>query len=953
MAIDLGELEKQFSLLASVPYIPPVEPQAKAKAEPHAMPSTSGTTPDASLKPRKVQLKDYGVLVSNGSNHSEFIINIVDKVMQQNLCSLGGSNTFESSALAFVADLRAVGARLRDTLPASTEGSPSFVDLLGAVEAVFRCFINDKGGVELLPSDLRAANQLIHTAHSQKPAFKLATAMNVNSLAKRATESARSKSAVGLQDQTTDELYDKMHDMVESRLAICYEKDPEAWATSAASGGPFTMSSYDDPLELTTVAMVNLSLVLGQWSDMRLEERCPEVALMVNALAMILKVGSFAVGMSFQLHVPEVVELLTVFGGDVDQQVQDDPASRAAQPQGEGDEALQDDATTPLPADSDDNKKDMEGRRIEAFKNMFLAMQKFKAASTEFMGRVCDLSEQLSVLANKFTKRLGPKFQNELEVLSIDLPANLEESWENKQLIETICNYSLQLATLAEQAPLSEEDIKKPVIEKEGYLQGLSAFCAAHRVLHDGQTETFKIGFPYDSLAHHLILPKLISGLTKVGDLAFKKHSVPALQALTVGLRALEVQANVVCAGQLQAHAQADALFPMMVSNPTASALCLNVPDKADTTSDVINNMSPQVLMANLRLLVDALDVQRLAMPGIAKAAGDITGGMDLEDGMKYFELVSSVHTLVACAAALHVRLAEPIARHQVISDDEALRRLPTLLGALGDALSNLDKCCSDPKAKQVEGQGWVLPLSFAMGRMLVDNMTCFRKRMVSLLLGFWAGLMATASTRLTSCCPSLGSCIGESTFDEELAIEVTKDKLPALISGHNGLHNLLSTLGSAADTFCLSPRLQDHPETKGPIAVARHALQLAKDATIVVRGVALLQKVKMVRDGPAQIKKFLAGVPEHERSGISQGFWTHFTAFAMSSEGPKGAPDNMADGSYDAAGSDSASGAKAETSAGGMGAIGAAPKAQRPFASALGNGAPASAAPLKRRRQQ
>lgn len=80
-----------------------------------------------------------------------------------------------------------------------------------------------------------------------------------------------------------------------------------------------------------------------------------------------------------------------------------------------------------------------------------------------------------------------------------------------------------------------------------------------------------------------------------------------------------------------------------------------------------------------------------------------------------------------------------------------------------------------------------------------------------------------------------------------------------------------------------MSPRLQDNPETMNAIADSRHSARMAKGAIVVVWGVALLQNLRLVRNWPAQVWKFLAGVPEEERSGVPQGFRAHLTAFAMS----------------------------------------------------------------------
>lgn len=203
----------------------------------------------------------------------------------------------------------------------------------------------------------------------------------------------------------------------------------------------------------------------------------------------------------------------------------------------------------------------------------------------------------------------------------------------------------------------------------------------------------------------------------------------------------------------------------------------------------------------------------------------------------------------------------------------------------MGDALIIVIKVCASPKANEMESVGWTLPVSFAVGRQLSSAMGCFYRRMTTLTLEYWSSMLQAASATVSSTCPSFGSCMSGATFDEELAIAITANKLTPVVQAHNSLHKLMADMASASESSGLTPRHQDHAATKGAIAVARHALQLAKDATIVARGVAMLRKVKNIRDGPSQIKKFLTEIPAPERGGIPQGFWTHLSAFADSSE--------------------------------------------------------------------
>lgn len=860
-AIDLATLEENFTILKGCVYTAPVEVTKKAKALPKSEAASASPTPPT--KPRKTLLRDFGTIVGDIADHTTFVITIVDKALQVSLYSISSGDDLDAAATAFIRDLQGVAARLEQTLPGALAGAPSFFQLVKAVEVMYRCLVTTMTVNDMLPSEVRASSQLINTAYQHRPPFRLAVAMMQHTTARKAMDEARSRSAVGLQDQTTDQMYDQLHDRVETELSICFEQDPEAWATTGANGNAFTATSFVAPLDLASSAMITINVAMAQWSAMRLEERRSDVALVFQSLATISAVGSFAASLSLHADLPELLQLLAAFGLGVQGQQAETTTSTSAPASGDdhqhGDEAT----TAGVDMDKGETKApDANDERRQSFKKLTLKMPGFKDMITKFMERVCDTAEQLNTLGANLVRKLGVGFQTDLEEMELDLATILSDAWENKQALETICSYIQHLALLSDQVPLKNEDATKAIDDKEDYLQWLSAFCAAHRLLHEGSGGHVKLCAPFEPIASHMLLPKLVRDLTTIGEMTFREHSTTTLQYLVNGVRALEVQPNLVESGVVEKHPQAEALFCMIISTPKADILSATVPDAPIDANATLSMLTPQVLFSNLRLLVDALDVNELHMPGVSLATGGTGDRMELETAMKYLELVAAVRSLVTIAAALHVRLAEPMSCQRTFTNEAALIHSPALLASMGDALVIVIKVCASPKANDMESVGWILPVSFAVGRQLASAMGCFYKRMTTLTLEYWSNMLQAASATVSSTCPSFGSCMSDATFDEELAIAITANKLTPVVQAHNSLHKLMTDMASASESISLTPRLQDHAATKGAIAVARHALQLAKDATIVVRGVAMLRKVKNIRDGPSQIKKFLTEIP-------------------------------------------------------------------------------------------
>ena len=82
------------------------------------------------------------------------------------------------------------------------------------------------------------------------------------------------------------------------------------------------------------------------------------------------------------------------------------------------------------------------------------------------------------------------------------------------------------------------------------------------------------------------------------------------------------------------------------------------------------------------------------------------------------------------------------------------------------------------------------------------------------------------------------------------------------------------------------SPRVQNHVLTQESVTIALHTLGLAKDASVVARGIDIWRDFRNTPQAAAKAAQFLVANPVEKRGSISQAFWTLFEVLASDATG-------------------------------------------------------------------
>ena len=95
----------------------------------------------------------------------------------------------------------------------------------------------------------------------------------------------------------------------------------------------------------------------------------------------------------------------------------------------------------------------------------------------------------------------------------------------------------------------------------------------------------------------------------------------------------------------------------------------------------------------------------------------------------------------------------------------------------------------------------------------------------------------------MRSALPGVAACFKDKVFLEEMSKGVLCGTVPTTKAAHNELHQVMSKISNIGQKLNISPGLDAHEITKSAVAIARSALQEAKDATVYAEGAEALRQ--------------------------------------------------------------------------------------------------------------
>ena len=143
------------------------------------------------------------------------------------------------------------------------------------------------------------------------------------------------------------------------------------------------------------------------------------------------------------------------------------------------------------------------------------------------------------------------------------------------------------------------------------------------------------------------------------------------------------------------------------------------------------------------------------------------------------------------------------------------------------------------------------------------------------MILEDWSCELGMASAACKAACPSWAVCFLGNAFNEMHAVGLLEGKSNAVVRAHNKLHGLLLQINAAAKVMDVSPRLQVNELTSESVVVALHNLSVAKDTSVLIAGVELMNTYKNHHLAGVHAAVFLKDHPGNARGTVPAGFWS------------------------------------------------------------------------------
>jgi hypothetical protein len=278
-----------------------------------------------------------------------------------------------------------------------------------------------------------------------------------------------------------------------------------------------------------------------------------------------------------------------------------------------------------------------------------------------------------------------------------------------------------------------------------------------------------------------------------------------------------------------------------------------------------------------LDIFREFLDATALATVPLVclKAVSADSEGVPTRDALLFLQMSVFIRDVTMMAATLHNELFVGLDAAGRVPHDRLIVQAPYLASAFGEALGELDKYLSSTAFVAFEQQGWHMPTPIVSVRAWQQSMVAMNGKCRDMILEDWSCELGMASAVCKAACPSWDVCFLGSSFNEMRAVGLLKGKLNAVVKAHNKLHGLLLQINAAAKVMDVLPRLQVNDLTSESVVVALHNLSVAKDTSVLIAGVELMNNYKNDHLAGVHAAVFLKDHPGNARGNVPAGFWS------------------------------------------------------------------------------
>ena len=723
---------------------------------------------------------------------------------------------------------------------------PRCIEELSAIRLVLLCAAVSHPGPRPSVASVRSALRTVLMAckRNEKP-FQSAESLCAFTGAKKAFTFARSFSALGANDAKVDEDFDASTDALEEVLGGALEDIPE-WTNLCGDGGEHvSMTTCLNFLHQVFTRCCDFKGCADRWSDRRLEERCRDLFVCCEYLAMLLQLSSWTAMYEIISDLPGLSQLALaspVGKLDVDESA---ICSHGVPGVAEMDAGCNGDVSGALVTGGSDGQPS--SKAITLSRSQLMANLSESAVAKEkkyqdYFETVEKRIEGLAKLLQHVSVKVGPEF-NECEdcsdaVKNVDYARQLhaQASMASQRFMDYIKNaamlYRTPLATVAE----AGADVK------HGHMKVLSTFCPTHHLMRDGTA--FKLDpTPYtESLFNRLQFPVLAKGFgAEVCEQLYTDQVDPAVLTCVQQVEQVVVTHQSVPVQTLQTVRDPATILPRLIADAEFDKLAKHITEAIDTTSSPfslqallarLENSSSAKVFKSLQMFFEAVDISSLPVSTMKAVFERPDSRVPSPVALIYLKLVVQIRSIAEAASYIQEHLVKADAEKK-IPDAMLFDRLPYVFAVLGQELTNLEAFLDVSNVGELEAD-WQSPVSCASTRTWTESVAYFNKMSIEILLKHWGKHLSQASSTAQGALPQWMACFGEDTHNAKLSDALLNGKTMNIVKIHNTLHAEIEKVNAAARVVNVSPAVKLHELTSESVSIALHLLESAKRAAVV-----------------------------------------------------------------------------------------------------------------------
>ena len=328
--------------------------------------------------------------------------------------------------------------------------------------------------------------------------------------------------------------------------------------------------------------------------------------------------------------------------------------------------------------------------------------------------------------------------------------------------------------------------------------------------------------------------------------------------------------------------------LPMLISKSAGDMLretIAGLPGDAgaDGAQAALQSSPWRSALEKLRTVTKIIDLGALALPGVTMDGAE----QALPVGLALVALDMLVMVADTAVLAVHINASFLVIVEKsgkLAHQDIAFKFAPKNLKEFQISATRLEEILRSDEAFEIERQGWKIWCPVLLVREWQKAMASWGGRVQRRLMEEWVNHLQAAVQVCRLASPAWDACFsnGGHSMDLPMAVRLLSGKAPRVVRAHNKVHEVLTTMASAASTLEVTPALKIHPVTNEAVHVALATMRNSSTTVAVIEGVELLAESETAPNGPARAAAFITAKKQTEEANISaSAFWQELDLLA------------------------------------------------------------------------